>query len=189
MTNNSRLLQDIFNFLMQEGFLKKFSSYTEAEVRQVLHLPDDSRETVSGAVSHLILYTDGAARGNPGEAGIGVVLTDDRGTILQEIYRYVGIQTNNVAEYLALKTGLEAALKLAPQQVEIRMDSELVVKQIKGEYKTRQPRLKALHAEIMQLLHQLPRWQIRHIPREQNARADRLANMAIDTKHKQGEAV
>ena len=187
MTNKNHLLQDIFNFLIQEGFLKKYPHYTETLLREVLHLPVTNSSLAPGKPSRLILYTDGAARGNPGEAGIGVVITDTQGTVLLEISRHVGTQTNNVAEYLALKTGLKAVQELAPQEVEIRLDSELVVKQITGEYRTRHPRLKTLHEEVQALLQRLPYWRIVHIPREQNARADRLANKAIDSKNKQGK--
>ncbi len=191
MFQKTRLLQDIFNFLMAEGFLKKYSQWSETDLRSAL---GGQPSTVGAANStpkakRLILMTDGASRGNPGEAGIGVVIQTPDGKILYQFYQYIGIQTNNYAEYLALKTGLQKMLDYNPQEVEIRLDSELVVKQIQGEYKTKNAQLREIQQEILEMLKKIPRWNIVHVPREANKLADKLANQAINTKSETGEVL
>lgn len=133
----------------------------------------------------LILYTDGASRGNPGPAGIGVVLLDEDGSPLERIARYVGVTTNNQAEYHALLVGLEAAAHLGAQEVEVRLDSELIVKQMKGQYRVRSPQLEPLYRRARALLFSFPRSIISYIPRETNREADQLANLGIDS-HRAG---
>jgi ribonuclease HI len=130
----------------------------------------------------LRLHTDGASRGNPGRAGIGVVLVRAAdGAVLEELAEPVGRATNNVAEYLALLTGLRRAAELGAASVEICSDSELLVRQLQGTYQVRSPELLPLHAEARRLLRGFPAgWRIRHVPREENRRADELANLAID---------
>ena len=127
----------------------------------------------------LRLRTDGAARGNPGPAGAGVLIEDDRGTRLQARHRWLGEMTNNQAEYHALIEGLKAIREWKPDRVEIYLDSKLVVEQIKGLYKTKEPELQRLHAEARRLLDGLS-YEIKHVVREENRGADHLANMAID---------
>lgn len=127
-----------------------------------------------------VLYTDGASSGNPGESGIGVVLTIGDKRI--ELSEYIGRATNNVAEYRALLKGLEKARKLGLDKVEILLDSELLVKQIKGEYGVKSESLKTLYERVISLLRTFRSYSIRHIPREKNAAADRLARMAIKKK-------
>lgn len=124
------------------------------------------------------LYTDGAARGNPGEAGGGIVLEDGRKTI--EKFVYFGKKTNNESEYLALIEGLKLAVEKGAETLTIHMDSELIVKQLKGEYKVKNERLIVLHRQAMKLLARL-KWSANHIKREKNKRADFLANLAIDS--------
>lgn len=128
----------------------------------------------------LVIYTDGAARGNPGPAGIGVVIKNDKGEVLHEISSFLGQATNNVAEYNALITALEKAVTLNAQQVELFTDSELVVKQIKGEYRVKNEGLKPLYRKAKDLIQQLGNFTITHVPREKNMEADRLANQGID---------
>lgn len=130
----------------------------------------------------LILYTDGASRGNPGPAGIGVILLDEDGLPLERIARYIGVTTNNQAEYQALLAGLEAAARLGAQEVEVRLDSELIVKQIRGQYRVRNPRLWPLYLRARALLLSFTRSTIVHIRRELNREADRLANQSIDLR-------
>jgi len=127
-----------------------------------------------------VLHVDGAARGNPGPAGIGVVIGDARWKVLEEIGEYIGETTNNVAEYRALLRGLEAVLAQGATDVEIRTDSELLVRQVQGAFKVKSPALRPLYDEVTDLLRRIPRWVIHHVPREGNARADELANEAID---------
>ncbi len=127
-----------------------------------------------------VLYADGAARGNPGPAGAGAVLLNERGEALAELTRFLGVATNNVAEYSALIMGLEEAWRLGVESLEVRLDSLLVVQQIRGAWKIKHPNIKPLAARAGELLAGFPEKRIRHIPREQNAHADALANRAID---------
>lgn len=131
---------------------------------------------------HLIVHTDGASRGNPGAAGIGVVIYDEAGNVLKEIAQSLGRTTNNHAEYTALIEGLRQAWKLGAEEVTVRSDSELLVKQIRGEYAVRNQGLYPLFVEARRLFLRFPRWRIEHVPRERNRRADELANQAIDGK-------
>ncbi|MDK2882431.1 MAG: hypothetical protein PWQ41_98 [Bacillota bacterium] len=128
----------------------------------------------------LILHTDGAARGNPGPAGIGIVIRAEDGTTLAELGEYIGEATNNVAEYRALMRALEEAWRLGADSVEILADSELLVRQINGEYRVRHPNLVPLYAEVIEKLKGFSSFSIVHVPRKENARADALANWALD---------
>lgn len=133
----------------------------------------------------IIVYTDGGARGNPGPAGIGVVFTDEQGAVLHEAGAYIGETTNNVAEYEALIRALEDLKmfgdKLKDMQVEVRMDSELIVRQMNGIYRVKEPSLKERFAKVANhRLERVPNLIFTHIPREKNAHADGLVNQAID---------
>ena len=130
------------------------------------------------------LYTDGASRGNPGDAGAGIVLFDDKGREILTRSLYLGKCTNNAAEYQALITGLESANEAGCKKLDIFMDSELIVRQILGIYKVKNEQLKPLFAKVQKLLAGLETWQIRHVPREKNCRADELANRGIDDASK-----
>lgn len=127
-----------------------------------------------------VLYADGAARGNPGPAGAGAVLEDDHGAVLAEVVRYLGRATNNVAEYSALIAGLEEARRRGVTDLDIRMDSLLVVRQMQGLWKIKHPGLKPLALRAGALLAEFPTRKIDHVRRDANARADALANRAID---------
>ena len=129
----------------------------------------------------LRLRTDGAARGNPGPAGAGVLIEDSQGMRLQARHRWLGEMTNNQAEYHALIEGLKTVKEWKPDRLEIYLDSKLVVEQIQGRYKTKEPELQRLLTEAMRLLDGMP-FDIRHVAREENRGADHLANMAIDQK-------
>ncbi len=130
----------------------------------------------------LIIYSDGGARGNPGDAGIGVAIYDKDGNIIREISRYIGTQTNNVAEYYALVRGLEEAVSLGAKSVDIFMDSELVVKQVMGEYRVKNEGLRPFYEIVRACLGRFENWSINHVPREKNKVADRLVNCGIDCK-------
>lgn len=129
---------------------------------------------------YLIAYTDGGARGNPGPAGFGVVIQDESGHKVAGLSQYLGHQTNNVAEYQGLIAALEYAVEHAPRALKVISDSELLVKQIRGEYKVKNPTLQDLHARAKQLIRQLEWFSIQHVLRGHNAEADRLANDAMD---------
>ena len=130
----------------------------------------------------MVLCTDGASRGNPGPAGAGAIITDEKGATLTEKAVYLGEATNNQAEYQALLIGLQEAVKLAPARLIVRMDSELIVKQLKGEYRVRNRDLQPLHTRARELMEQLNDVKVMHVPREENVYADRLANQAIDNR-------
>jgi ribonuclease HI len=128
----------------------------------------------------LIVETDGACRVNPGPMAIGVTIKDREGTELATVSRLIGQGTNNIAEYRAALEGLKAAKALGAGVIELRMDSELVVRQINGAYKVKNAVLKPLHAEITVLLASFDKSTVAHVRREDNARADELANLAYD---------
>jgi ribonuclease HI len=127
----------------------------------------------------LMIYTDGASKGNPGEAGAGVWMTDREGRKVFEMRRYLGRKTNNEAEYWALLFGLQEARRLGGRSIRIFTDSELVEKQVKGLYRVRNLNLKVLHTSVIQQLKSFSSYAIESIPREENREADRLANQAI----------
>lgn len=129
---------------------------------------------------YLISYTDGGARGNPGPAGIGVVLQNKDSETIGEWSEFLGIATNNQAEYKALLLALKQAVALGAIELECRLDSELVVKQLKGEYKVKHPDLKPLFEQAKSLISQIKNVSFKHIPRELNKQADLLANQAMD---------
>jgi ribonuclease HI len=141
-----------------------------------------SAETVASGrdASSLVLYSDGGSRGNPGPAGAGAVLCDPNGEALLRLKRFLGRATNNEAEYQALLMGLEAARDQGAHELDIRLDSELIVKQLKGQYKVKSPHLKPLFQRARELLRGFDRVSIMHIRRELNSEADRLANQAMD---------
>ena len=141
----------------------------------------DSQEGGPGTrVMSVSLYCDGASRGNPGPSGAGVILLDENGEQIFELSRYLDNGTNNEAEYRALVRGLEAAADLGVKRIEIFSDSELVVRQLSGKYKVRNPRLRSLFDQAVSRLQQFDDYAIFHVGRELNQQADRLANEAID---------
>lgn len=129
---------------------------------------------------YLVAHIDGGARGNPGPAGYGVVIEDHVGRRIEQLNGFLGTQTNNFAEYSGLLVALEYALGHGFRSLKVLSDSELLVKQIKGEYKVRSEALLDIYREAKELIARLEKFQVRHIPREQNREADRLANLAMD---------
>jgi len=131
---------------------------------------------------------DGGSRGNPGPAGIGVVLRAQDRTPLVTLGKFIGRATNNVAEYEALIAGLREAKKLGAKKIQIRGDSELIIRQMLGEYRVKHPDLKPLYEEASHLLHQFDEAKIEHNLRHKNALADKLANLAMDKRGEVTEA-
>ena len=130
----------------------------------------------------VLIHTDGAARGNPGPSAIGIVVRDETGRVIYEASRCLGVNTNNEAEYMALLLALEAARDLGAQEIAVRCDSELLVKQMKGEYRVKHPNLKPLYTKARKLVSGFRDFDIRHVRREHNREADALANRAIDER-------
>ena len=128
----------------------------------------------------VVVHVDGGARGNPGPAAIGVVVSSPEGEVLDELGERIGVATNNVAEYRALLRGVERARALGASEVEIVNDSELVARQLTGAYKVKHPAMKPLYAEAIAALAGFDRWRVRSVARADNARADELVNEALD---------
>jgi ribonuclease HI len=126
------------------------------------------------------MFADGGSRGNPGPAASGAVLFDESGAVLREVGTYLGVATNNVAEWTGLVTGLEAALELGVDDLAVRLDSELVVKQISGAYRVKHEGLIPLHAKAKALLRKFARVDVQHVRRKENAAADALVNQVLD---------
>ena len=130
----------------------------------------------------LVVHVDGGARGNPGPAAIGAVVAAEDGTVLERRAETIGAATNNVAEYRALLLGLERARALGADEVEVVNDSELVAKQVSGEYRVKHAAMRPLHAAALEALAGFARWSLRSVPRAQNAEADALVNAALDAE-------
>jgi ribonuclease HI len=130
----------------------------------------------------LVLHVDGGARGNPGPAAIGVVIADTDGDVIDELAETIGTATNNEAEYRALLRGLQRASDLGARGVQIINDSELVAKQLTGQYRVKHPNMRPLFLDAQAALGQFEEWSIRSVPRAQNARADALVNRALDDR-------
>lgn len=148
-------------------------------LKEALMALADKIETDFG-FTKVTLAIDGAARGNPGEAGAGAALVDSHGNVLAELSQFLGKATNNEAEYQALIFGLKMAKERGYSKLSIQTDSELLSNQINGTYRIKEPRLKKLFVQAQELLSQMEKWEIKSVPRTQNRLADRLANLAID---------
>ncbi|MDN5332272.1 MAG: ribonuclease [Tepidanaerobacteraceae bacterium] len=131
-------------------------------------------------MERLKVYVDGASRGNPGNAGIGIVMLDENGNVVKEMSDYIGQTTNNIAEYTALVTALKEALEMGCEEIEVFSDSELMVKQINGEYQIKNEGIRRLYSQVAQLVKEFKSFSINHVKREYNKRADELANEGID---------
>lgn len=131
-------------------------------------------------MAHFKLFTDGACRGNPGEAAVGLVLKDEQGKTVEVRHRYLGHTTNNVAEYVGLARGLKLAAEYTPSSLDVYMDSKLVVEQVNGRWKVKDDNLRELWTEVQKLLKTLMKVNLQYVPREKNYEADALANQALD---------
>jgi len=193
------LLRLIYKHLDLEALLKQNPSLTKAEIdeffRELAPAVRDGLARRGGlarksqaesppprrpgrGAEKVIIYSDGASRGNPGEAGIGVVITDLRGRVLFEEGGPIGRQTNNVAEYAAAIRGLQRAIEMGAHDVTLRADSELLVHQINGRYRVKNPTLAVKLDELRNLARRLRAFRAEYVPREQNAQADALAKAA-----------
>ena len=145
-------------------------------------LPTPSSQAERTATPALVANIDGGARGNPGTAGFGVYIQDETGREVASLYGYLGHQTNNVAEYAALLAVLRYAVDHKLAGLTIRSDSELLVRQISGQYRVKNLALQRLHGAALALMRKVGRVTVEHVRREQNKDADRLANVAMDTR-------
>ncbi|MFX1536503.1 MAG: ribonuclease HI family protein [Promethearchaeota archaeon] len=130
----------------------------------------------------MVIYCDGASRGNPGLAGAGAVIKNAKGKILGTVKKFLGETTNNVAEYQSVILGLTKARELGAKSITLKADSQLVINQLKGDWRVREPHLVALYQQTMKLLGQFDNYTLKHISRDENTLADSLANEAIDLK-------
>jgi ribonuclease HI len=143
-------------------------------------LPSSGPGVAAG--NRIRVYSDGAARGNPGLAGAGAVLIEPNGRVVERLGKFLGVQTNNYAEYMGLLLGLKRAKDLGVQEVEVFADSELMIRQLNGTYQVKSPSLRPLYEEVLELLNQFGRFKLVHVPREMNAMADEMSNRAIDER-------
>jgi ribonuclease HI len=134
----------------------------------------------------ITIETDGASRGNPGLAGAGIIIKDSQGRRIETIGKFLGVTTNNQAEYRALIEGLRAAKRHNPDEITVQMDSELVVKQMTGKYRVRHPEMLPLYLEATELVSEFSKVEFVHVMREKNPGADEVANMAIDSRMVRG---
>ena len=171
--------------------LKRFSSLKPEDLQGILlrcaQRAEKKEEAIEAfpprkEVPEFFIMADGASRGNPGEAGVGIVICDARGRTIKEIKQFLGTATNNVAEYQAAILAVKKALDLGAGSVVLSLDSELVARQLRGEYKVREAHLKPLHQQALELLSHFAKYDIQNIGREENRRADQLANEAIDQR-------
>ena len=173
--------------------LQRFSSLNAKGLQEILlrsaERAEEKKATHQGLPARkefleFYIQADGASRGNPGKAGVGAVISDTRGRTVKELKCFLGMATNNVAEYRAVILALEKALELGGGSVTICLDSELVVRQLRGEYRVREAHLQILHGQALEILNRFSKYAIHYVPREENRRADQLANEAIDQKIK-----
>lgn len=190
--SDESVLRHLAQTLSVTKTLKRFPSLTAKDLQQIfLHSAERSGKNQKSPATRpslkefpeLFIHADGASRGNPGEAGAGAVISDSRGRTLKELKCFLGMASNNTAEYQALILALEKALELGARSITVFLDSELVVRQIRGEYRVREPHLKTLHQKAQEILNHFSQYSILSIPREENRRADQLANEAIDQKN------
>ncbi len=167
---------------MIDAFFQKILKTKEWKVQDDSCLPHhDIPQRKQKGVKDIIIHTDGASRGNPGKAGIGVAIFNENYHLIEEVCRYIGKATNNAAEYQAMILAAQKAIAYPAKKVIFRTDSELLVRQINGEYRVKSTNILPLYNELMELLAKIPAWEIQHVRREENVVADTLANRDIDT--------
>lgn len=165
--------------------MKAFPEISREELTQLLEkLAGELEEAnrVGKGLQRIRVYSDGAARGNPGPSGAGAVLVGPSGQVVERLGKYLGIQTNNYAEYMALILGLRRARELGVREVEVFADSELMIRQLGGRYQVKSPSLRPLYEEALRLLNEFARVKLVHVPREMNTAADEMSNRAINER-------
>jgi len=171
--------------------LKAFPSLSREKLTRLLDKMADLCDELTHApavreapvvMQRVRVYSDGAARGNPGPAGAGAVLVEPSGQVVDRLGKFLGVQTNNFAEYMGLILGLRRARDLAVREVEVFADSELMIRQLGGRYQVKSPSLRPLYEEALLLLNGFSRVKLVHVPREMNSAADEMSNRAIDER-------
>lgn len=173
---NPSVTQEIIDSFFQEICKTKGKEHIDA------CLPHrDISQDGQASVHELIIHTDGASRGNPGKAGIGVAIFDKEYHLIEDACSFIGEATNNVAEYQAMILAARKSIAYHAKKVIFKTDSELLVRQLNGEYRVKSPNILPLYTDLMQLLGKIPVWKIQHVRREENVIADTLANRGIDS--------
>ena len=185
--SDPELLRAVYRSLDWDKLVRDFPGVNLRDVKalfrrlaMLLPAAEAAVDTGGDLVEEVIIHADGGSRGTPGPAGYGVVLHDCQGRVLAERGVFIGRATNNEAEYQGLIAGLKMARELGAASVSVRADSQLIVRQVNGEYRVRCAHLRPLYEEAHSLLESFATWRIEHIRREQNCRADELANQAMD---------
>ncbi len=163
-----------------EKLFEDMRGYVKKDDLTVSEKETTDTPSIENELDLIVVNVDGASRGNPGESGIGVAIFDKNSNLINEACDYLGVATNNIAEYKALILGVKLSTKYNAKRVLFKSDSELMVKQIKGEYRVKNAQLKILFTEAQSLLKKLPNWKIMHVPREENKEADLLANKGVE---------
>lgn len=166
-----------------DTLIQKISYQMKGKEIENVDLPHSAAQhTKEGRFTELIIHTDGASRGNPGEAGVGIVILNKNHHIIEEVCKYIGKATNNVAEYQAMILAAQKAISHNAKKVTFKTDSELLVRQLNGRYQVKSANILPLYHELISLLKKIPVWKIQHVRREENVGADALANQGIDSR-------
>ena len=185
---------DILKYIAREeplaGTLKAFPGLTRERLAKMFEkLADHSprggsafEPEVNSNLNRIRVYSDGAARGNPGPSGAGAVLVEPSGQIVDRLGKFLGVRTNNYAEYMGLLLGLKRAKELGVREIEVFTDSELLIRQLGGRYQVKSASLRPLYEEALNLLNGFSRVKLVHVPREMNSAADEMSNRAIDER-------
>ncbi|MHB8877014.1 MAG: ribonuclease HI family protein [Myxococcaceae bacterium] len=189
-TRDAEVLRHIAREEPLAATLKSFPALTREKLTRLLErmadlaeeMPHAAVTEVPAGMQRVRVYSDGAARGNPGHAGAGAVLVEPSGQVVDRLGKYLGVQTNNFAEYMGLLLGLRRARDLNVREVEVFADSELMIRQLGGRYQVKSTSLRPLYEEALQLLNGFSRVKLVHVPREMNSAADEMSNRAIDER-------
>lgn len=182
---------ELISFIAREeplsATLEAYPHVTRERLKKLLAraaeaIVDSAEVEENGAFERLRVYSDGAARGNPGLSGAGAVLVEPSGQVVDRLGKFLGVQTNNFAEYMGLLIGLRRARDLGVREVEVFADSELMIRQLGGRYQVKSASLKPLYNEAVKLLNDFSRVKLVHVPREMNKAADEMSNRAIDER-------
>lgn len=176
----------------EEPLLSTLGAFPQLDRQRLQRILEKAAASIDGdgldevpaapTISRVRLYSDGAARGNPGLAGAGAVLVEPSGQVVDRIGKFLGSQTNNFAEYMGLILGLKRAQELGVREVEVFADSELMIRQLGGRYQVKSASLRPLYEEALKLLNDFERVKLVHVPREMNRAADEMSNRAIEER-------